>query len=100
MSTIQHLPLRAEHIGSYLRPQPLLEKRKLFEEKKCSLDDLKAAEDEAIKHVVQLQRESGVKSITDGEQRRCVLLNILTVLILTIETELHSTTASSTNSKA
>ena len=70
MTTTHQPPFKAEHVGSYLRPQALLEKRKLFEENKCSPDDLKAAEDEAIKHVVQLQRESGVRSITDGEQRR------------------------------
>jgi methionine synthase II (cobalamin-independent) len=63
-------PFRAEHIGSFLRPKALLEKRALFHAKTCSANDLKIAEDDAIKHVVQLQRDLGIRTITDGEQRR------------------------------
>jgi len=63
-------PFRAEHVGSLLRPLPLFEKRKLFEADKCSAEELKVIEDEAVKHVVKLQRDLGIKTITDGEQRR------------------------------
>ncbi|TFK41232.1 hypothetical protein BDQ12DRAFT_664076 [Crucibulum laeve] len=63
-------PFRAEHIGSLLRPSALLAKRELAEEHKCSVADLHADEDEAIKHVVKLQQELGIKTITDGEMRR------------------------------
>lgn len=64
-------PFRAEHIGSYLRSSSLLQRRKDFAAKLCTYEELRAVEDESIKHVVQLQRQAGIKSITDGEQRRC-----------------------------
>ncbi|KAF8528397.1 hypothetical protein BU17DRAFT_73467 [Hysterangium stoloniferum] len=62
-------PHRAEHIGSLLRSTALYELRLLPEEIRIT-QDLKAAEDEAIKHAVKLQQEVGIKSITDGELRR------------------------------
>ncbi|KDQ52441.1 hypothetical protein JAAARDRAFT_40291 [Jaapia argillacea MUCL 33604] len=63
-------PFRAEHIGSLLRPKELFQKRALFEEKKCTRQDLEVLEDEAIKKVVKMQEELGFKGITDGELRR------------------------------
>jgi len=64
-------PFRAEHIGSLLRPKALFEKRQQLESKQCTSSDLKPIEDDAIKHVVELQRHVGIKTITDGELRRC-----------------------------
>jgi methionine synthase II (cobalamin-independent) len=66
-------PFRAEHIGSLLRPEPLHEKRKLFGANKCTAEELGDVEDEAVKHVVKLQQDLGLKTITDGEQRRCTI---------------------------
>ena len=63
-------PFRAEHIGSLIRPKALFEKRQQLESKQCTLSDLKPVEDNAIKHVVELQRSVGIKTITDGELRR------------------------------
>ncbi|EAU93164.2 hypothetical protein CC1G_10532 [Coprinopsis cinerea okayama7 len=63
-------PFRAEHIGSLLRPDSLFEKRQQLEDGKCTREDVRAVEDDAIKHVVNLQREVGIKTITDGELRR------------------------------
>ncbi|KAF5385178.1 hypothetical protein D9615_001463 [Tricholomella constricta] len=65
-------PFRAEHIGSFLRPSGLFEKRDLFERKQCSAEELRAAEDKAIRHIVQLQQNVGMRTITDGELRRSV----------------------------
>ncbi|KAF8075327.1 hypothetical protein FPV67DRAFT_1408864 [Lyophyllum atratum] len=65
-------PFRAEHIGSFIRPAALYEKRLLFEAKECSREDLKGLEDEAIKAVVELQQAAGIKTITDGELRRAI----------------------------
>ena len=70
MSAPLNPPFRAEHVGSFLRPKALLEKRRLLLAKNCSADELKSAEDDAIRRVVQLQRDLGVRTITDGEQRR------------------------------
>ncbi|CAA7258679.1 unnamed protein product [Cyclocybe aegerita] len=63
-------PFRAEHVGSLLRPNALFEKRKEVEATNTIPHDLKAVEDEAIKHVVKLQQDVGIKTITDGELRR------------------------------
>ncbi|TFK56986.1 UROD/MetE-like protein [Heliocybe sulcata] len=63
-------PFRAEHIGSLLRPPQLFEKRRQFEAGQCSVEELKSAEDSAVKAVVQMQQDAGIKSITDGELRR------------------------------
>ncbi|KAF8971398.1 hypothetical protein BDZ97DRAFT_1651079 [Flammula alnicola] len=63
-------PFRAEHVGSLLRPQQLYEKRQELEADECDPDDLKPVEDEAIKHVLKLQQDVGIKTITDGELRR------------------------------
>ena len=64
-------PFRAEQVGSFLRPAELLVKRQYFEEGKCTVAELRAVEDEAIRRVVLLQREVGIKTITDGEFGRC-----------------------------
>lgn len=72
MSSTIHLqpPFRAEHIGSLLRPKALFEKRQQLESKQCNPSDLKPVEDDAIKQIVELQRNVGIKTITDGELRR------------------------------
>ncbi|KAJ7125648.1 hypothetical protein C8R43DRAFT_1029759 [Mycena crocata] len=63
-------PFRVEHVGSLVRPRELYEQRVLLEQGKCTRDDILAAEDAAVKHVVDLQRELGLGTITDGEMRR------------------------------
>lgn len=63
-------PFRAEHVGSLLRPTSLFQKREALEKGECTLEDVRALEDEAIKHVVALQQQVGIKGITDGEIRR------------------------------
>ena len=63
---------RAQHVGSLLRPANLYEQRQLFLAHKCFPDVLQAAEDDAIKHVIKLQKDCGMYVITDGELRRSV----------------------------
>lgn len=63
-------PFRVDHIGSHKRPAKLLAKRKEFDDGKCTPEELKVVEDEAVIAVVEMQREAGIKSITDGEFRR------------------------------
>ncbi|KAL5534368.1 hypothetical protein ACEPAG_830 [Sanghuangporus baumii] len=63
-------PYRAEHLGSLKRPAELLQKRTAFEKGECTKEDLKPIEDKAIKAIVEMQREVGIKAITDGEFRR------------------------------
>jgi methionine synthase II (cobalamin-independent) len=63
-------PFRADHVGSLLRPPELLHARE--EHAAGRLDDagLRAAEDDAIRDVVRLQEQAGLRSATDGEFRR------------------------------
>ena len=66
-------PYRAEQIGSLKRPTALLEKRFQFDKKEISQEELTVAEDEAVTKIIAMQREAGIKAMTDGEFRRYVL---------------------------
>jgi 5-methyltetrahydropteroyltriglutamate--homocysteine methyltransferase len=63
-------PFRADHVGSLLRPQRLMQARDDHEAGRIGDDDLRAIEDEAIRDVVRMQEEVGLQSATDGEFRR------------------------------
>ena len=63
-------PFRADHVGSLLRPQKLLRARDEFAAGQISAEQLRAIEDDAIRDVVQMQRDVGLQSATDGEFRR------------------------------
>jgi 5-methyltetrahydropteroyltriglutamate--homocysteine methyltransferase len=63
-------PFRADHVGSLLRPQKLLAAREQFAAGQMSAEQLRATEDDAIREVVQMQRDVGLQSATDGEFRR------------------------------
>ena len=63
-------PFRADHVGSLLRPQGLLDARERHARGEIDDDALREAEDEAIREVVQLQEDVGLQSATDGEFRR------------------------------
>ena len=58
-------PCRADHIGSLLRPRRL---REAF--RTLSGRPLRMVQDDCIREVVQLQRDCGLKVVTDGEFRR------------------------------
>lgn len=62
---------RADHVGSFLRPKPLLAAReKLDAQPPISASELRKIEDEHIAKVVSSEIESGIRSVTDGEFRR------------------------------
>ncbi|MFT3953695.1 MAG: 5-methyltetrahydropteroyltriglutamate--homocysteine S-methyltransferase [Piscinibacter sp.] len=64
-------PFRADHVGSFLRPQYLLEAReRFFVKKEIDAAQLRAVEDKAITEIVRFQQDVGLQSITDGEFRR------------------------------
>ncbi|KAL2265110.1 hypothetical protein VTJ83DRAFT_6210 [Remersonia thermophila] len=65
-------PFRAEHMGSLLRPQRLLDVREAIREKGISPEEagLPAVEEEAVGNVVKLQQELGYKAVTSGEFNR------------------------------
>jgi 5-methyltetrahydropteroyltriglutamate--homocysteine methyltransferase len=63
-------PFRADHVGSLLRPAALLSAREDFKDGRISAEELRTAEDDAVRQVVAMQAEVGLKSATDGEFRR------------------------------
>ena len=63
-------PFRADHVGSLLRPPALLEARTSAASGTITADELRAVEDEAVRDVVRLQEEVGLRAVTDGELRR------------------------------
>ena len=63
-------PFRADHVGSLLRPKPLLEARAAHAQGEITDEQLAATEDAAIADVVRLQQDAGLQTVTDGEFRR------------------------------
>ncbi len=63
-------PFRADHVGSLLRPPELLDARRAFAAGTIDAAALKEAEDVAIRQVVEMQEEIGLRAATDGEFRR------------------------------
>jgi 5-methyltetrahydropteroyltriglutamate--homocysteine methyltransferase len=63
-------PFRADHVGSLLRPPEVLRARSEFAAGQLSAEALKEVEDTAIRDIIRMQGEVGLKSATDGELRR------------------------------
>jgi 5-methyltetrahydropteroyltriglutamate--homocysteine methyltransferase len=63
-------PFRADHVGSLLRPPELLAARARHAEGAIDDEVLRVAENDAIEAAVELQRDTGLQSVTDGEFRR------------------------------
>ena len=63
-------PFRADHVGSLLRPPALLAARERFASGDIGGEELRAAEDDAIRDAVAMQERVGLRSATDGEFRR------------------------------
>ena len=63
-------PFRYDFVGSFLRPAELKQARADFQAGKIGADELKAAEDAAIRALVAKQKAAGYHVITDGEFRR------------------------------
>jgi 5-methyltetrahydropteroyltriglutamate--homocysteine methyltransferase len=63
-------PFRADHVGSLLRPPRLHQARERFAAGELSAEQLREIEDEAIREIIQMQRDVGLQSATDGEFRR------------------------------
>jgi 5-methyltetrahydropteroyltriglutamate--homocysteine methyltransferase len=63
-------PFRADHVGSLLRSAALKEARARRESGAITPEQLKAVEDREIEILIGKQEAVGLKSITDGENRR------------------------------
>lgn len=69
-TTVVKAPFKADHVGSFLRTEPIKAARKAYANGEIDKNSLKAVEDKEIEKLVQKQIEAGLKSITDGEFRR------------------------------
>jgi 5-methyltetrahydropteroyltriglutamate--homocysteine methyltransferase len=63
-------PFRADHVGSLLRPKALRAAFRARAEGRMPAEDLRAAQDAAIRDVIRLQEDCGLQVVTDGEFRR------------------------------
>jgi 5-methyltetrahydropteroyltriglutamate--homocysteine methyltransferase len=63
-------PFRADHVGSLIRPQPLIEARERAEKRELADAELKRIQHAAIREVVRMQEDLGLKLVTDGEFNR------------------------------
>ena len=61
---------RADHVGSFLRPQTVLDAREAVANDKSDTTELRKVEDTAVADVAKKQIENGLRSVTDGEFRR------------------------------
>jgi len=64
------LPLRADHVGSFLRPKSVLDARDRHAAGEIDAAALRQIEDEAIAELARWQESLGLEAITDGEFRR------------------------------
>ena len=78
MTTVHRSPpFRAEHLGSLLRPNNLLQTRVALESGSIQQKQLTVVEDDAVKDIVDLQINLGFYPISDGEYRRHSMFRIL-----------------------
>ena len=62
--------IRADVVGSLLRPAALVQARREAEAGRLSAAELKRVEDAAVDEAVRLQEDAGLDVVTDGELRR------------------------------
>ena len=56
-------PFRADHVGSFLRPQRLLDARARHKAGTLTAEELRAVEDAAIRDIVRYQEDLGYRGI-------------------------------------
>src|SRR6516162_7352678 len=62
--------IRVDQVGSYVRPEKLLDARDRFSEGKLTREQLRQIEDESILGCLQMQKDAGMQIFGDGEFRR------------------------------
>jgi 5-methyltetrahydropteroyltriglutamate--homocysteine methyltransferase len=70
MSASKQPGFRAEHIGSFLRPDRLMAAVRQARDGKLTPQALHAIQDECIRELVAMEEAVGLSSVTDGEFRR------------------------------
>jgi methionine synthase II (cobalamin-independent) len=61
---------RVEHVGSFLRPERLLDAARSHKAGRIDADRLKEIQDDCVREIVAFQESVGLPTITDGEFRR------------------------------
>lgn len=67
---MNYSPFRYDYVGSFLRPNELIQARKDFENNKISASELHMLEDKCITDLITKIKKAGYPVITDGEFRR------------------------------
>ncbi len=70
MTERSHPPFRADHVGSFLRPERLMTAVRAHRTGGIGEAELREAQDAAIRDIVALQESLGLGAATDGEFRR------------------------------
>jgi 5-methyltetrahydropteroyltriglutamate--homocysteine methyltransferase len=70
MSERSKPPFRADHVGSLIRPDTLIRARERADKGELPAAELQTIQRAAIRDVVRLQEEIGLKVVTDGEFNR------------------------------
>lgn len=68
--TVTTATVHADHIGSFLRPQRLLDAARQHKAGTLTPDEFRAVQDECIREIVAFQEDCGLRYVTDGEFRR------------------------------
>ena len=63
-------PFRVEHVGSFVRPEKLLNAARARKSSQLGEAELTAIQDQSIREIVAFQESLGLPTITDGEFRR------------------------------
>ena len=63
-------PFRVEHVGSFLRPERLIQAASDRKAGRIGDDEVRRLQDECVREIVTFQDAIGLPSITDGEFRR------------------------------
>lgn len=63
-------PFRVEHVGSFVRPEPLLQAARALKAGTIAPEALENIQDQSIREIVSFQESIGLPTITDGEFRR------------------------------
>jgi 5-methyltetrahydropteroyltriglutamate--homocysteine methyltransferase len=70
MSTDRRPPFRAEHVGSFVRPERLLQAARAHRAGELEAAAYREVQDDCIREVIAWQDAIGMPSVTDGEFRR------------------------------
>ena len=63
-------PFRADHVGSLLRPEDLIQSARDFKGGMIDINTFNKYQDKSIDAAIELQESLGLKAVTDGEFRR------------------------------